>query len=551
MPSPRIDAPAADAPGSVPDDVAARGDLAPDGAPSPAPQRTAWVFWTAFALFAALCVSWALASPIFSVPDESAHAVKAIAQVRGEPIGHAEPGIRNLVVDLPASYAVNPQIMCFVYHPNTPADCGSSLGAPGGTLWSASWVSAYNPIYYYVVGWPSLLLGGSAGIYAMRIASALFGALFFAWAVQAAVASRRARWMPLALSFAALPMVVYLNGAINPNGVEIVAGLAFTVSLLRLLRRFGAEAPESSSAAGLSLPYLWTIVTVSGIVLANARALGPLWVVVLVALCVVATGVRAFLAVFRRRTSYPWLVLLALGGIFSVGWTLVGGSLSSQAEKGDAPLVGGSFLSGAAYMVRGTPSFLTQALGYFGWFDAPLPGWAFWPAIAALALLGGLAFLSARRRELVTLAVGCAAAFLVPVLVQAYGTHQTGVIWQGRYGLFLYLSVVAVAGWVLGRGGGTRIAFLSVRATWVVVGLLWLFGVVAFVLALRRYVVGESTPITRMLQHAQWQPPLGWMTLVVLFVVLSAGFAAFIGLLARRAAADDLAPRAGDEALAR
>jgi hypothetical protein len=495
--------------------------------------RSVWVFWTGFVLFAALCVSWALASPIFSAPDENAHAVKAIAQVRGEVVGHREPGVRQLVVDLPRSYAVSQQVQCFVYHPNTPADCGFEVGDPGGITWSATWVSTYNPIYYYVVGWPSLIFGGSTGIYAMRIASALFGALFFAWALQSAVASRRAAWMPVAVSFAALPMIVYLNGAINPNGVEILSGLALTVSLLRLLEGFGgAEFEPPLMRRGM----LWAIVTASAIMLANARALGPLWVLLLVAVCLVATGVRPALAAFRERSSYAWLAVIIVGGLFSVGWTVVGGSLSGQAEKADAPLVDGSFLQGAAYMVRAAPTYAIQALGYFGWFDAPLPGWVLWPAIAALVIVVTLALLSARRRELVTLVAALGAALLVPVIVQASSVHQTGIIWQGRYGLFLYLSVLAVVGWVLSRGGGERIGFLSVRVFWTVAVLLWAFGCLAFVLALRRYVVGAGRPLMQMVTHAQWQPPLGWEALAAIFVVFSAAFFVFMGMLARRAA---------------
>ena len=45
-----------------------------------------------FTVFALLGILWALASPVFSVPDENAHAVKAIAQVRGQVIGYTVPG---------------------------------------------------------------------------------------------------------------------------------------------------------------------------------------------------------------------------------------------------------------------------------------------------------------------------------------------------------------------------------------------------------------------------------------------------------------------------
>ncbi|WP_025155544.1 DUF2142 domain-containing protein [Leifsonia aquatica] len=501
----------------------------------PRPWRS---FWLAFLAFTAIATTWALASPIFSVPDESAHAIKAIGQVHGEVVGHREAGVRHLVVDLPPQFAFSPQTMCFVYHSETPASCGIEIGDARGATQAATWVSTYNPIYYYLIGWPSLFIGGPSGIYAMRIASAILGGLLFAGAFQAAVVSRRGRWLPAGLAFAALPMVGYLNGAVNPNGVEIVSAVALTVALLRLFESFD---PARFEPSGLRRGHLWAIVTFSALLLANARALGPLWVIVIVALCALACGWSAVRGMFVTARSYFWLVVIALSGLFSVGWTLSGGSLSGQAEKADAPLVDASFLQGATYMVRATPRFAVEALGYFGWFDAPLPGYTFWFAIAALAVLASLALATARRREFVVLVIATGVAALLPVLVQAYSVHQTGIIWQGRYGLFLYLSVIVLFAWVLSRAGGERIGFLSVRLTWAIGALLWTFGALAFLLTLRRYVIGNAAPIGGMFKDPQWQPPLGWPLLFVLFLVTSAAFFALLGHSAQRLArAEDI-----------
>lgn len=495
------------------------------------PSRPWLVFVLAFALYAALASVWALASPVYAVPDENAHAVKAIAQVRGELVGHREPGVRQLVMDLPKEYSYSPQLLCFATHPEVPGDCGVEVGSSQGSDWSATWVSTYNPLYYYLVGWPSLLFGGPAGIYAMRLASALLGALLFAWGVQAGMASLRSRFVPLALAFAALPMVVYLTGAVNPNGAEILAAVALVPALLRLLESHDPLAPPPT----LSRRYLWLVVTVSAVLLANVRALGPLWLVLIVALCLLAVGWRATRGLFTTARSYGWLAIIAAGALFSIGWTLSGGSLSGQAERGDAPIVGAGFLQGAAYMVRATPTFATQALGYFGWFDAPLPGFAFWPAIAALAVLVVLAFTASRRRDVLTLAVGVVAAFAVPVVVQAYSVHQTGVIWQGRYGLFLDLAVLLLAGWILSRDGGDRLAFAAGRLTVVVGALVAVFAWLSLFYVLRRYVVGNGKPVGAMLKAPQWQPPLGWPTLLVAFALLAAAFVVFLWWLWRSA----------------
>jgi hypothetical protein len=474
-----------------------------------------------------LSILWALASPIFSVPDENAHAAKAIAQVRGEAIGHREPGVRHLVVDVPPEFSFSPQIQCFVYHPETPATCGVELGDPGGTDWAATWVSTYNPIYYYVVGWPTFFWGGSVGIYAMRIVSGLVGAAFLAWGFQAAMASARARWMPVGIAFAATPMVLYLNGAINPNGIEIAAAIALWAALLRLLERF--TGPDETNLRALPVWHLWAIVTLSSVALANARALGPLWLVVIVGVCFSAVGLRAVRRLFAKPSSYWFLSVIAMGGLFSLVWTLSGGSLSGQAEKSDAPLVGASFLTGFSYMIRTIPAFLKQSFGYFGWFDAPLPEYVDWIVIAAFAALVVLAFSAVRRRGVMSLGVVALASTLVPALVQGYSVHQTGIIWQGRYGLFLYLGIPIIAGWVLSSREGERVAYLSARYTWVVAAMLWLFGCLAFVFVLRRYVVGNAEPITAMLKDPQWQPPLGWILLAVSYTVVSAVFFLWVG----------------------
>ncbi|MBG6215263.1 hypothetical protein RCH23_003221 [Cryobacterium sp. CAN_C3] len=495
--------------------------------------RSQSVFWPAFALVAALSTLWALASPILSVPDENAHALKAVAQVHGQVIGYHVPGIKHTVVDLPEGYRYSPQILCFATQPDQPANCGVELGDADGTDWFNTWVGAYNPVYYYVVGWPSLILDGSAGIYAMRIMSGLFGAVLMAWAFQAAMSVRRARWMPLGLAFVATPMVVYLLGSVNPNGFEIAASVALWVALLRLLQQFDGR--DRGQVSSLSRRYLWFIVTVSAIGLALARATGPLWVIVVVGLCFIAAGWLPVKRLFTTGTSYLWLALVAAGGLFSIFWTLGGGSLSSQANASDAPLVGGSFLAGFAYVLRTTPAFLQEALGYFGWFDAPLGGTVYWLFVAAASILVVTAIGAANRRSGLTLAAVIGAAIFVPALVQGYSVSQTGIIWQGRYGLFLYLGVVIVAAWVLSARASNRADFLSTRFTWIGSGLLAAYGFVAFVVVMWRYVVGAAEPISEMWKNPSWQPPLGWMTLVALYALVSLAFFGWVGWIAHRA----------------
>lgn len=499
------------------------------------------VFWVALIFIAALSTLWALASPIMSVPDENAHALKAVAQVHGQVIGYQVPGVKHTVVDLPKGYRYSQQTLCFATHPDQPANCGVELGDAGGQDWFNTWVGAYNPVYYYVVGWPSLILDGSAGIYAMRIVSGLIGSLFMAWAFQAAMSVRRARWMPLGLAFVATPMVVYLLGSVNPNGFEIAASAGLWIALLRLLQQLDGR--DRDQVSSLSRRYLWFIVTVSAIGLAVARATGPLWVVVVVGLCFVAAGWLPVKRLFTTGKSYLWLTLIAAGGLFSILWTLGGGSLSSQASASDAPLVGGSFLDGFAHVLRSTPDYLQEAIGYFGWFDAPLRGTVYWLYIAAASILIFTAIGAANRRRALTLSAVIGAAVFVPALVQGYSVGQTGIIWQGRYGLFLYLGVTIVAAWVLSARTSSRADFLSTRFTWIGAGLLAVYGFVAFVVVMWRYVVGAAAPISEMWKNPAWQPPLGWINLVALYALVSLAFFVWVGWIAHRAVLGESAGR--------
>ncbi|MWB99246.1 DUF2142 domain-containing protein [Agromyces seonyuensis] len=488
--------------------------------------RWRWgMFAAAFAVFLALGLGWAFASPVFSVPDENAHALKAIAQVRGQVIGENVEGVKHLVVDLPPGYEYNPNMMCFAFADDVPASCAPELGAAGGQDWFNTWVGAYNPIYYWLVGWPSLLVDGSASIYAMRIASAVLGSFLLAWAFQAAVASARSRWMPIGVAFAAAPMCVYFIGAVNPNGLEIASAVALWAGLLRLLETFDDRATDRPT---LPRPYLWAMVAVSAALLANARATGPAWAVLVVLLGLLAGGWPRVRRLFSTASSYWWIGGIAVFGLFSLAWTYFGGSLSGQAEAGDAPLVNGTFAQGVSAMVRRTPMFLHQALGYFGWFDAALPVWAYWLPVAAIGLVVGLALIGSRRRSTLVLLAVLLAAFAVPVLVQAYSVHQTGIIWQGRYGLFLYLGVLVVAAWLLDEQ--RLVAGFATRAGWLVGPLVAAYGLLAFGIVLVRYVIGRDLPFGDMVSDPQWQPPFGWPALVAWYAVASLALVVLVGI---------------------
>jgi len=502
-------------------------------APATLPARP-WLrlFAPSFGLVAILSILWALATPVFASPDENAHAVKAIGQVRGQVFGEVREEGQPPAYDLPEGYRYHPQIVCFAFQPTVPASCGVELGVEYGTDWFGSWVSAYNPVYYYVVGWPTLFLDGSSGVYGMRIVGALLGSLLIALAFVAALSGARRRWLPLGLAFLATPMVLFLNGSVNPQATEFAAGALLLVALLRLVERF--DIPQGP---GLSRNALWVLVVIGASSLALGRAIGPLWVVLVVAGALTVAGWRSSVAIFRTRASYLPMGVIAVVGVAALAWTAFTGIFASQAAESDAPLVGQGFVAGAWAMLRLTPRFVQEAAGDFGWLDTDLPTMAYAVFFGVLTLLLVLALVAPARRDRIAVAGALGASVLIPVVVQAAQVSRTGIIWQGRYSLVLYLAVVLIAAWALSRSG-ERIDAISTGVTAIGVSLLGLYGVAAFVIALHRYVVGSEGTVGRMLAAPDWQPPGSWPVLVALFAATMALFSWWLVALARRAASD-------------
>jgi len=495
---------------------------------SSVPSRARWltVFTPFFVVFFLLGTLWSLATPIFATPDESAHATKAVAQLRGQFTGYEAEGVRFPVIDLPDSYRYSDGIVCFVPQPNVPADCGVELGTPDGTPWFGNWVLSYNPLYYYIVGWPTLFLDGNTGVYAMRLVSSLIGALLLAVTCHVALAAGSRRWMPLGLAFLASPMIMFLTASVNPQGPEITAGALSWVALLRLFEcyRDGRRPPWG----------LWLAVTVGALFLTQARALGPLWWLVIALLALAAVGAKQIRAVFIDKRAWPWMCVIVLFAAAAALWTLKSGTVAGQADTEDAALVGGSALDGLWAMLRNTPTYVEQAIGLFGWLDTPVNGIVLGLYLAAAFVVILFAFVATGRKGAYLVIGTVAAAILIPPVVQAAAVSRTGLIWQGRYSLFLYIGVVLVAAWILSSRGDRRIDFLSVRVATIVAAVLGIYHVLVFVSTLRRYVVGNDTPITEMIYDPQWQPPLGWPVLVASLIVVMAAFTALLVVAARQ-----------------
>lgn len=149
------------------------------------PARGPWLL--AALLLLVVTAAWSLATPLMGSPDEPSHVVKAAAVARGQwsgevgavPTDSTRPGAATTVLvpdDYPAAILLP---NCFAFQPDVPAACQQDIRAPSGALVPVeTFAGQYPPLYYALVGWPSLLLGAEAATYAMRLVSAALTAGF-------------------------------------------------------------------------------------------------------------------------------------------------------------------------------------------------------------------------------------------------------------------------------------------------------------------------------------------------------------------------------------
>lgn len=479
----------------------------------PRPFRT---FALLTGLFAVLLGLWSAATPLMGFPDEPAHTIKAAAVVRGQVLVEEGTSFGHGVHVKVPDYIANLHGQgCYKFNPGQAANCAPLVYADD-TYMNIGVTSAasYNPMYYWLVGLPTLVMSGAPAIYAMRLISALFCAVFFAAGFTALTELRRPQYAVLLAAVATTPMVLFLGGGINPNSIEIAATMAAFSGFVVVL--------DNWRNTKLVIPALATVAA-GTVVLANARQISLVWL-----LCALVAGVCSFkfrrtLQVFRDKRVLTAAVLSVPGTLLGLAWIYVashGPANVGVAPDGiasphpDAPLYRGFMI-----MLDRTYDFFPQYIGVMGWLDTPAPELVMlvWSALMVVALV--VPFCVRPLRNWTGYWVSLAMLYFVPAVLQTVLWRSMGFIWQGRYTLPLVVVLFITVGLGLRRlrfgAGGTA---AKVART-----IFWLTGAchtLAFVYVLRRYVVGisESANWQTLFSSPDWQPPFGWLLLTVLYL---------------------------------
>jgi len=490
------------------------------------------VFFVAWLLLSLLAGAWAMATPIGAAPDEPAHLIKAASVVRGQFVG--APGASGQVVQVPRYVAFTQNQTCYAFKPDVTADCMADVPGDPAELTDASTTAGlYNPVYYLLVGWPSLLAHDSGGIYLMRLVSAVVVSLFFAAALALVARWPRPTIPLLAFGVAATPMVLFLSGSVNPNSLEIAATLTTFVALLSAIRY--PDATRLSTVAA--------VVAASAALAANMRGLSLLWLALaIITPFILATGsqIRALASTRSVRLA---IAGTAVAGVLAAVWLLSTNSLGAALEKPgpvtDAPAVGSSPASGFIWTLLSTFKYSEGLVGVFGWLDTPAPEFVFFAWSLFVGVLVLLALVLLRGRELVFAVVLLATLLLLPPIVQAAYITGGGIIWQGRYILPVFVCVVVALGATL----SDRIALERGVTTRLVAVVLVSWGAAhaySFATALRRYAVGLDGGWLE-LAHPAWAPPGGIALWISAFTAVVAA-AVVVGIRLVRATPAEESP---------
>ena len=420
---------------------------------------------------------------------------------------------------VPGSYGVqtakDPE--CFIWDSRIPAGCMPGwVDDPAPTAWT-SYIGRYPPTYYAFLGWTTRVDTGLKGFYAMRFVSAALDAALLATAFVMARMAARFRYLAMAILLACTPEVLQLAGSINPNGLEIAAGVLAWTSVSVAVLWTGPSIPRQVLAAA----------AVSCSLLALTRPLSDLWLAIIGIGALAIFGERQrVLARLREAEVRIAIALVAVAGVLGAIWTVGSDDLGNN--RGYNPW-GLTLLPAIGHSLALSWSYLQQMVAVFGWDRTPSPAPLTWAwGVALLALLVP-AYRSADHRRRIGLVALTVVLFLVPTALQAPTARAIGFVWSGRYWLAVICGVPIIAALILGEGRGWSRRPARVAAVIAGVG-----PIVAHAAAMRRWTVGTNGPL-QYLTNEGWKPPLPAWFLLVATALLSVALAA----LAYRVAFED------------
>lgn len=461
-----------------------------------------------FASFALMAV-WAVSVPLYTGPDEPSQAVHAAALVRGQLIGTPAPGYENpfTSVKVPATFGNGTDLVkCYQFNPRIPAACADGVRLSSRNVAAVTYSGRYPPLYFALIGLPTLVVHSTSVVFLMRLMGALLCAVLLGLAYMVLATWSRNRILAAGFLCALTPAAVYLGSVVNPNGLEIAAAICLWCSGLVLALEHRDDPPRA----------LVVVLAVSACVLICARGLSPLFALLTLSALVVLAGPGATVRLLRTRRDVRWATVAIgiVGGVATV-WILVVHSLWLVPAGPTVP-PHATVVQIVSQAFGQTQTMLQQMVGVLGWNDTFMPTATYRIWTVAVLLLIVLAASSGRALGLIVLGALVALSFVLPVALELDNARRVGLAWEGRYTLALAVGVPLLAAAIAGTSAG-RWKVIAARSLLIALPLASLLG---YLETLRRYAVGINGPIDFL--HGAWHPPQGFV-LAVLCYLAAAG----------------------------
>ena len=508
---------AADLPSSRATTVVADGGFDSELSPPNSRVRNLLLYCWALLAMGTAIGAWSLATPLMAAPDEPAHAIEAAALVRGQFDVPEHPTYLGpeATVHVPAWAASTPSLSdCLVLFPKFPASCSPKANSGAATARAITQFSNYPPLYYLIVGIPSVLARGAPALYAMRIVGTLVNSSLIALGLFLVARYHPRRRLFAGVLIALTPMALFLSSVLNSSGMEIAAAFAAWCGGLCVIEL----RPIPSALAG------WTGLAFAVLVL--SRPASPANAAVICLTLGLVAGWSRCKELARDQGTLPIRLAIVAALILAGVQLAIGGfpPLTGVPAKPRLSIWGSIWLT-----LRLTEDRLRQAIGNFGWLTVPVPEaiFALWSAAVTVLVAAGLTVSSRCRRALPVLALGIV---IMPIILESPRIDTVGAYWQGRYWLPLLFGVPLVAASQISvreHADRQRVDKFGAAGVMTLGLVLAAVQVWAFVGALDRYEYGLGA-LPRGL--GTWAPPGGGLLVTGLFVfgmVLLLGFIAF------------------------
>jgi hypothetical protein len=486
-----------------------------------------------------MIAAWSVASPYNGTPDELDHIIRAVGVVEGQVAPTPARAQRGSGAYQTVPKGLVRDNSCWVFNPQKPAACAAEPGSDSTPVVAPTGAGRYHPAYYALVGLPLRLWPGLPGLYLARLISAAAVAALLASAAMAILNRPQHRLMLGGLLVVLSPMVTHIAGAINPNGLDIAAGIGLFAGAIPLFRD-----PQERSK------WLLALVGISAVLMASLRSTGPIFLCVGLAALAFPIARTRLVALWRWRAVRWWAVGIFVALVTSLLWILKMKTTDFGDFRGARTLT-----SSQALIIEGERwrQLVDEMVGVTSWLDTVMPASVYltWEFIAGtLMVLAVLVGTWTDRWRLLVLLTGAVA---IPTVLEIRNVNTTGMILQGRYMLPIMAGVALFAGRVVAdRPGLIPARHGSLTRLFALVLLPIHLFCLAFTMARYQHGLPEfgRRGVTSLNPFGgEWQPPLGAVTALVIEV---AGLVTFAVLIWRftRAPQERGATPAGDALVA-